>query len=103
MSVSGWLLEPTSNDGGEPMISPGQLGPCSKCDNLLEFSGANRNPAHMSEIGQLIHYNKRLETGMTSTRSRFLQCPDCGQLWQEIEDTGPEGQSKHLYFVEIFR
>jgi len=57
----------------------------------------------MAEIGQIIHYTKRLETGTATTMSRFYQCPDCGQLWQEIEDTGPEGQSKHLYFVEIFR
>jgi hypothetical protein len=84
------------------MISLGQLGPCSKCDNLLEFSGTNRNPAHMAEIGQLVHYSKRLETGTATTISRFFQCPDCGQLWQEVEDAGPEGQSKRLYFLELF-
>jgi hypothetical protein len=69
----------------------------------LEFSGANRNPVYMREIGEQIHYTKRVEAGTATATSRFFQCPQCGQLWQEVEDAGPEGQSKHLYFLDILR
>jgi hypothetical protein len=57
----------------------------------------------MREVGGQIHYTKRLQTGTATSLSTFFQCPDCGQLWQEVEDTGPEGQSKHLYFLDIYR
>ncbi len=89
------------------MIEPQQLRPCRKCNNLLEFGKENRNRAYMREIGQPIRYSRRPETGMSST-SRFFQCPECGQLWQEIEDVGfeddgPGGHRKSLHFVEIMR
>jgi len=89
------------------MIEPRTADMCQKCSNLLEFGKANRPTAHLREIGQPIRYHKSGGTGWTSV-SRFFQCPDCGQLWQQIEDTGYEqggfgGQRRSLNFVEILR
>lgn len=89
------------------MIEPQQLEPCQKCNDLLEFVKENRRPTYMKEIGQPIRYGKRLETGMTTT-SRFYQCPECGQIWQEVEDVGFEdsgfgGRRKSLYFLDIVK
>jgi hypothetical protein len=89
------------------MIEPGQRGPCHKCENLLEFRRTDRETAHLMEIGQAIHYHRELEAPTTST-SRFYQCPECGQLWQMVEDssieeTGPGGLHIYLEFLDILR
>ena len=89
------------------MIEPQQLGPCARCENLLEFGKGNRNPSYMKEVGLPVRISKALGTGMTTTM-RFYQCPDCGQLWQEVEDVGFQdggfgGRRKALYYLEIIR
>lgn len=89
------------------MIEPHQLGPCARCENLLEFGKANRSTEHLDEVGNPIRFSKALGTGMATT-TRFLQCPDCGQLWQEVDDVGFQdggfgGSSKALYYLDIIR
>lgn len=89
------------------MIEPQQLGLCTRCENLLEFGKGNRNPEHMKEIGESIRFGKALGTGMATT-TRFFQCPDCGQLWQEVDDVGFKdsgfgGRRRSLYYLDITR
>jgi hypothetical protein len=94
-------------EGGALYIEPRHQGTCTKCDNLLEFSKTNRTVAHLREIGMPIRYHKRPETGRLST-SHFFQCPECGQVWQRVDDTGFEdgglgGLKRSLFFIDIIR
>lgn len=85
------------------VIEPRQLNPCRKCNDLLEFAKSNREHTHMKEIGEPIHYARKIETGIATTTSRFYQCPECGQLWQEVEQSGAGGLTRYLRFIEILR
>ncbi len=89
------------------MIEPAHRAPCHKCENLLEFRRSDREPAHLMEIGQPIHY-ARTATSDRTTTGRFFQCPDCGQLWELVEDssleeTTPAGLHTYLHFLDIIR
>lgn len=84
------------------MIEPWQLEPCQKCKELLKLGEANRQATHLRQVGEPIRYGKRLGTNMITT-NYFYQCPGCGQLWQEIVDSGFGGHGRYLHEVKIIR
>lgn len=84
------------------MIEPFQLEPCKKCQDLLSQGTADRKYDYLKQIGEPIRYGKRLGSKSITTNN-FYQCPECGQLWQEIIDSGFGGHGRFLHEVKIIR
>lgn len=80
------------------MIEPFQLEPCRKCQDSLSQGAADRKSDYLKQIGEPIRYGSK-----SITTNYFYQCPECGQLWQEIVDSGFGGHGRFLHEVKIIR
>ena len=84
------------------MIEPRQLEPCKKCQLLLRLGEPDRHTEHLMHVGEPVVYGKHLGSAAITT-NHFYQCPECGQLWQEIVDGELGRGTRYLCELKIVR